>query len=121
MKIAILGASKNPERFAYLALKGLMAQGYTIFPVNPTIEKVEGIRCFKDLKSVPEKLDGITIYLSPEKSALYQEQILKAKPRFVIFNPGAENPPLALLLKKGGIEVLEACSVTMLRLGTFPK
>ena len=43
------------------------------------------------------------------------DNIIGLKPRRVIFNPGAENSELAQKLKDAGIEVVEACTLVMLR------
>ena len=45
--------------------------------------------------------------------------ILAARPRRVIFNPGAENPELAAQLQAAGVEVVPACTLVMLKTGGF--
>jgi hypothetical protein len=47
------------------------------------------------------------------------DRILKLKPRRVIFNPGSENADLAQKLQNAGIEIVEACTLVMLRTGQF--
>jgi hypothetical protein len=41
------------------------------------------------------------------------------KPRRVIFNPGSENEALAKKLREAGIEVVEACTLVLLRSEAF--
>ena len=45
--------------------------------------------------------------------------ILNLKPRRVIFNPGSENYALVTKLKEAGIEVVQACTLVMLRTEQF--
>ena len=47
------------------------------------------------------------------------EAIVAAWPRRIIFNPGAENEELAAAAREAGIEVVEGCTLVMLRTGTF--
>ncbi len=47
------------------------------------------------------------------------DEILAAKPQRIIFNPGAENEELAAAASSAGIEVVEACTLVMLRTGLF--
>jgi hypothetical protein len=42
-----------------------------------------------------------------------------AGPQRVIMNPGAENDELAAVASGAGIEVVEACTLVMLRTGLF--
>ena len=47
------------------------------------------------------------------------DDIVELAPRRVIFNPGAENPESYERLEAGGIEVVEACTLVLLRTGQF--
>ncbi len=119
MNVAILGASAKPERYSYKALKELSAKGFAVFPVNPALKEIEGIKTYASLGEIEEKIDTVTVYLSPERSAALGEEILSLRPRRVIFNPGAENPGLADRLRAERVEALDACTLVMLRTGEF--
>ncbi|MGI8955917.1 MAG: CoA-binding protein [Chthoniobacterales bacterium] len=47
------------------------------------------------------------------------EEIVAAQPQRIILNPGAENDELAAAASSAGIEVVEACTLVMLRTGLF--
>ncbi len=66
-KIAIAGVSRDPQGgAANLIYKKLKNSGYTVYPLNPKTEEVEGDRCYLDLRSLPEKVDGVVICTPPE-------------------------------------------------------
>lgn len=119
MKVAVLGASDNPERYAYLAVKKLRETGHEVFPVNPKLRTLEGLKVYPSLGEIPDELDTVTVYLSPAVSAALEKEILAKKPRRLIFNPGAENPELRAQAAKQGIETMEACTLVMLNTGQF--
>ncbi len=119
MNVAILGASAKPDRYSYKVLKELSAKGFSVFPVNPALKEIEGIKTYASLGEIEEKIDTVTVYLSPERSAALGDEISGLHPGRVIFNPGAENPTLADRLRADGIEVLDACTLVMLRTGEF--
>lgn len=119
MNVAVLGASKKPERYSYKAVKLLQEKGHTTFPVHPAIDEIDGIRVFENLSKISEPIDTITVYLSPENSNKTVEDILKSGARRVIFNPGSENPELIDTLNKKGFEIVEACTLVMLKTGQF--
>jgi predicted CoA-binding protein len=61
----------------------------------------------------------LTIYVNPKISHQMQDEILKYPAKRVIFNPGTENFELAEKLRQKGVEVLEACTLVMLKTGQF--
>lgn len=119
MKVAVLGASDNPERYAYLAVKKLQENGHEVFPVNPKLETLEDLKVYPSLVEIPGAVDTITVYLSPAVSGTLEKEILAKNPRRLIFNPGAENPELRAKAAKQGIETMEACTLVMLNTGQF--
>ena len=119
MNVAVLGASKKPDRYSYKAIQFLREKGHTPIPVHPVIKDVEGIPVHPSLADVPEEVDTVTVYLSATNSNKYADEILSSGTKRVIFNPGAENPELAGRLKDAGIEVVEACTLVMLRTDQF--
>lgn len=120
-KVAILGASDKPDRYAYKAFHMLKEHGHTPVPVSPKLEELEGVPAFHSLKEVPEKIDTLTMYVGPETSNKLQNEILNLKPKRVIFNPGSENPQLEDALEKAGVHVVEACTLVLLRTEQFEK
>lgn len=119
MNVAILGASKSPERYAYLAFKMLQEYGHKPFPVTPKFAELEGVKAYPVLSEIPEKIDTLTMYVGPEISSKLARDILALRPRRVIFNPGSENPVLQSEMVGAGIEVEEACTLVLLRTKQF--
>ena len=74
-----------------------------------------------DLRNQPEidDVDTITLYINPQRQKEWYEYFFKLKPKRVIFNPGTENPELEKSLEEKGIQVLEACTLVLLRSGQF--
>src|SRR5262245_59136638 len=117
--VAVLGASPNPERYSNQALRLLGRHDYRPIPVNPGHEQIEGLACFPNLASIGEPLHTITLYLGPARSTPLIEEIVGANPQRIIMNPGAENEALAEAASSAGIEVVEGCTLVMLKTGVF--
>ena len=65
--IAVAGVSRNSTSEAANAIyKKLRDSGYTVYSINPRAEAVEGDTCYADLKSMPDKVDGVVICTRPE-------------------------------------------------------
>ncbi len=118
-QVAVLGASAKPERYSYQAVALLKAAGHAVYPVHPALETLQGLRAYHRLSEIPQALDTITVYLSPQHSSALTDDIIAARPRRVILNPGAENPDLARDLTTAGIAVVEACTLVLVRTGQF--
>ena len=117
-KTLVLGATTNPERYAYLATMRLSQQGHEVVPVGIKQGEINGIPILQGQPEVPE-VDTITLYLGPERQREYYDYLLSLQPKRIIFNPGTENPELVLLAKKKGIETVEGCTLVMLSIGSY--
>jgi uncharacterized protein len=117
--VAILGASANPERFAFKAYKLLEDFGHKTHLVNPARPKIENAKVYATLEEIKTPIDTLTLYVGPKISATLEDSILKLHPQRVIFNPGTENPELEKKLRQVGIETVEGCTLVMLRSNAF--
>jgi predicted CoA-binding protein len=117
--VVVLGATPNQDRYAYKAMRTLLHHGYNAIGVNPTVNEVLGQRCLKSISEVSEPIDTLTMYVGAARSEPLIPEIVSAKPRRIIFNPGAENEHLATEAEKAGIEVTRGCTLVMLQDGTF--
>ena len=117
-KVAILGASPNPDRYSYKALKSLENHGHEVFLVYPRYDEIDGNKVYDSLSDV-NNIDTLTMYVSPQISNNIKQDILDLSPKRVIFNPGAENAELQEELSKSGIEVMEACTLVLLSTDQF--
>ena len=108
-----MGASDNPSRYSYLAIKKLRKYGHPVVAIGKKPSQVDDVVIDKDQKK-HEQVDTVTLYLNPSHQQQYYDYILSLQPARIIFNPGAENPELAELALKKGIKPVEACTLVML-------
>lgn len=117
--VAILGASDSPDRFSYKAFVMLKEHGHNPIPVGKNLKTLEGHVVYEKLSDIPTPVETLTIYVRPEISSQLQDEILKLKPKRVIFNPNTENRELENVLEKAGIRSVEACTLVLLRSNRF--
>jgi hypothetical protein len=117
--VAVVGASDNPHRYAFRALRLLRENGYTPIPVSRSGQDILGFPGYASLVAVPVPIDTVTMYVSPERQPPVIADILAVRPRRVIFNPGAENPDAYPALAQAGVEAVEACTLVLLTTGQF--
>ena len=118
-RVAVIGASPKPHRYAYRAVEMLKRYGHQPIPVNPAFQEVLGEKCYPHVADAPKPIDTVTMYVGKRRSDPLIDEIVAAKPRRIIMNPGAENDDLADKARDAGIEVVEACTLVMLQVGNF--
>jgi len=114
----VIGASTNPERYAYKAIRMLREYNHPTIAIGLKPGEVDGVNINTRLER-HENLDTVTLYVGPANQAVYIPYIIDLKPRRVIFNPGTENSDFMSELEKNGIEPVEACTLVLLRSNQF--
>jgi len=117
--VVVLGASNKPERYSNQAVAMLSEYGYKVIPVHPSGITVNGLETMKNLSNISEQIDTLTIYINKTLSSNLADEIIALNPRRIIFNPGTENQDLNVKCAKAGILTEEACTLVLLRTGTF--
>ena len=116
----VVGATDNPERYAYRAAELLQAKGVPFIPIGIKKGMVFGKEIIDLLqKPILTGIHTITLYLGPQNQGEWVDYLIGLRPKRIIFNPGTENPEFFSKAKAAGIEVLEACTLVMLTIGQF--
>ena len=117
--IAVVGASKNPEKDAYSVPAYLRERGYTIVPVNPTTDSIEGNRTYHSLAEIPQdlaaKVEVVDVFRPSEELPEVAEQVAQMRKRtgrpFVFWGQlGLENEDAKKILAAAGVDyVMDRC------------
>lgn len=114
----VLGASDNPSRYSYLAIKRLRSLNVPVHAIGKRHTVVADVTIETE-KISWDDIHTVTLYLNPVHQAGYYNYILELKPKRIIFNPGAENDDLYEMATEKGIETLEACTLVLLSTGQY--
>ena len=60
-KIAVAGASANKKKFGYAIFNELRQKGFEICPVNPKLDEIEGVKCYKSVSELPTDYEKLFI------------------------------------------------------------
>lgn len=119
-RTVIVGATPNTHRYAYLAAEMLDEFEHEIIPIGIKKGEVFG----KPILNIYDKpiiadVDTITLYIGPVHQPQWYDYLLTLNPKRIIFNPGTENETFARLAQAQGVEVVEGCTLVMLRTGQY--
>lgn len=118
-KTLVIGASENPDRYAYKAAVRLIDQGHEVvlFGVKPG--EVLGHTFLTEFPIELKNLDTVTLYVNPLIQQQYYAKILALNPKRIIFNPGTENEEFERMCEAKHIDVQESCTLVMLSTGQY--
>lgn len=113
----VVGASPNPERYAYKAANMLKLYGYRVWLFGVKKGVIDDMPIQQQWPEAD--VETVTLYIGKDLQPQYYEQIIDLKPVRVIFNPGTENEIFEKQLEVNGILVVRACTLVMLRTGQY--
>lgn len=118
LKTLVMGASTDPGRYAYKAIKMLQRYGHPVVAVGKKEDDLDGLKIEKEHVSF-EDVHTVTLYLNPMNQRQYYDYIISLKPQRVIFNPGTENPEFYSLLRENDIDIQIGCTLVMLSVNQY--
>jgi len=73
--LAIVGASETPGKFGYFPLKNLLDMGFKgrIYPVNPNLDTIQGLKAYPTVDAIPHEVD-LSVILVP---AIHVPEIMR--------------------------------------------
>ncbi len=78
--IAVVGFSKDPSKPSHRVPMFLKEHGYHVIPVNPTVDEINGMKSYKSIQEVPERIDVVEVFRpSKEAPLIVDEAVRRAK------------------------------------------
>ena len=118
--IAVVGHSDKPERTSYRIAQFLQEIGYTVYPVNPLVNEIDGQPSYSSLKDVPEPVDIVNVFRRSEYLSAIVDEAIAVNARTVWAQLGVYDQQSAQKALDAGLNiVMDACiKVEYLRLRT---
>jgi predicted CoA-binding protein len=109
--VAVIGASANRRKFGNKAVRAFRDAGYTVVPINPHEQTIEGVPCFRSVLDVPGTIDMVTVYLPPDALSPVLRELAARPVGEVWLNPGADRDDVVAAARALGLHVIVACSI----------
>jgi predicted CoA-binding protein len=109
--VAILGASADRSKFGNKAVRAFREQGYTVYPVNPKENVIEGLPVYPNLAALPVRPQMISVYLQPQTVLKVLPEIAAKGCDELWLNPGTESEAVLAEAERLGLNVVQACSI----------
>lgn len=115
--VAVVGASREPTKIGHVILKNIIENGFPserVFPINPNVDEVLGLKCYPSLKDVPFEVDLAVIVVPASIVPRIVEDCVEKGVKFAaiissgfkeVGNVEAEKK-LVEIARKGGVRIL---------------
>lgn len=114
---AVVG-HKAKKNFPHLTYQGLKKLGKVVFPVDPSVDEIDGDRAYADLKELPEKVEAIVLEVPKEETKEWVARAAEAGIADLWIHMRRETPEaLALAREKGMNTHSGTCAVMYLTPG----
>jgi len=117
--IAVVGASKNPQKDANTVLQFMKDHGYKIIPINPTADEIVGEKAYPSLMDLPSdlasKVELVDVFRPSEELPQVAQQVVDMHRKYgrpLVFwaQLGLENEEAKQILLKNQIPyIMNAC------------
>ena len=111
MNVAVIGASKQRDKFGNKAVRSYLKHGHRVFPVNLRETEIEGQRAYRSIRDIPVELDATLVYVPPEVTLRLLSEITRKGPGMLYLNPGSEDDAVVARAAELGLEPILACSI----------
>jgi predicted CoA-binding protein len=91
-RIAVVGVSRDPNKFGSRMFIELKARGYHVFAVNPAMNIFNEDPCYPDLAALKEKVEGVVVNVPPERAIGVLKEAAQNGIKNIWLQQGAESP-----------------------------
>lgn len=112
-RIAMVGLSANPSRPSYRVAVHMLAYGYEVIPVNPTVESVLGVPAVASLADVPGPLEIVDVFRRPAEVPAVVDEAIALGARAVWLQLGLRDDAAAARARAAGLAVVQDRCIKM--------
>jgi len=108
-KWAVIGASDKKGSFGYRIFKILQDNGYEVYPVNPRLDEIDGVKVYDDVMKLPEVPDVADFVVNPSIGEKILPRCAEKGIQNIWLQPGARSPELEQIARDKGLNVVKSC------------
>jgi predicted CoA-binding protein len=105
--IAVVGASRDPQKAAHWVPGMLREQGWHVVPVNPHAERILGERAYGRLTDIPEHVDVVEVFRPADEAPEIARTAAAIGAGAVWFQLGITSPQARRIAEDAGLDYIE--------------
>ena len=112
-RLAVVGFSRNSRKFGNAAYKELSKRGYEVFAVHPEEKEIDGVKCFPNLTSLKERVDGVFVSIPSKHVVPVLEEAASINLKNVWLQQGAESKEVVVTAERLGLHFVSGKCILM--------
>ena len=112
-RFAVVGATDNPQKYGHQIVKNLQKRGYEVYPVNPRLTELEGLKCYASLAEIPVKVDVVDFVVPPGVTEETLKQCKELGLYHIWLQPGSESETAIAFCEENHLKVVHSVCVMM--------
>ena len=89
--IAMVGVSRNPKKFGFMAFKELKDKGMNVIPVNRYATEIHQSKVFPDIKALPPETKGLIIMTKKNETGNVVKEAISGGFKQIWIQQGSES------------------------------
>jgi len=110
-KFALVGATDNTGKNGYRIFKNLSRRGYEVYPVNPGLEELEGVKCYHSLADIPVRVDVVDFVVPPPVTEATLKECQRLGLDRIWLQPGSESEAAIAFCRENKLKVVHGICV----------
>ena len=112
-KFAVVGATDNTEKYGNRIFKNLTKRGYEVYPVNPNLADIEGVKCYPTLAAIPVKVEVVDFVVPPNITESILKECKKLGLGNIWLQPGSESEAAIAFCRENNFKVVHDTCVML--------
>jgi uncharacterized protein len=114
LTIAVVGASRYPQKTAHAVPYQLLKHGWRVIPVNPYVDQIWGERCYPVLAEIPEPVDLVNVFRPSADATDVVRQAIEIGAKAVWLQQDIVSPEGRRMAEAAGVDYVEdACTAVV--------
>jgi uncharacterized protein len=105
--VAVVGCSKDDAKYSNMVARFLKGVGYKVIPVNPTADEVMGLKCYKSLLDIPEKVEIVDVFRPSDEALEITRQAVRIGAKVVWLQEGIMSEDARKYANENGLEFVQ--------------
>lgn len=114
--IAVAGSFRSKEKVAYKIFLQLKEKDYNVFPVNPFLSDVEGVKCYPSISDILYPIGAVDLVTPPAATEKIVEECKRKGIKYIWMQPGAESEKAIKFCGQNNMKVIHNLCL-MVKLG----
>jgi predicted CoA-binding protein len=105
--VAVVGASRDPNKAGGSVPAALKDHGFKLFPINPTADVLFGERVYRSLEDVPERVDVVQVFRPAAEAPEIAREAVAIGARALWLQLGIKSDEARRIARAAGLDYVE--------------